>query len=315
VAGRLVASIVRSMEGSARAVDAALTYIVVTPARNEADNLRRLAGALEMQTLAPTTWIVVDDRSTDDTVAVVRELQRSRPWIVLTSRPSDPGPEGRGRGASVVPSIHAGIDAIPKPPAVVAKVDADISFEADYFERLLAVFEEDPSIGIASGTCLEVDEGEWRPRFQTGGMIWGAARGYRWDCLQDVLPLEQRMGWDGLDVAKANALGWTTTALLDLPFYHHRAEASRERTRWHAWAVQGEACHYMGYRPTYLLARTLHTMRRDPAALAMLWTYMTSKVRRAPTTPDAGVRSIVRESQRLRALPARRREARGDRAA
>jgi hypothetical protein len=303
------------MEGSAGVVGAALTYVVVTPARNEADNLSRLAGSLEMQTVAPTAWIVVDDRSTDETVSVVRELQKSTPWIALTSRPADPGQAGRGRGASVVPSIHAGIDAIEQPAGVVAKVDADVSFDPDYFERLLTAFADDPSLGIASGTCLEVDGGVWRPRFQTGGMIWGAARAYRWDCLQDVLPLEQRMGWDGIDVAKANALGWTTKALLDLPFYHHRAEASRERTRWHAWAIQGEACHYMGYRPTYLLARTLHTMRRDPAAVAMLWTYITSKLRRAPRLPDAGVREVVRESQRLRALPARRREARGDRAA
>lgn len=296
-------------------MSAVLTYAVVTPARNEADNLRRLADSLATQTEMPAAWIVVDDHSTDETAAVVRELQETMPWIVLTARPARPGIDRRerGRGASVVPSIHAGIDAIEHAPGVLAKVDADISFETGYFERLLSVLEHDPTIGIASGTCLEFDEGEWKPRFQTGGMVWGAARAYRWECLQRVLPLEERMGWDGIDVAKANALGWTTRVLFDLPFYHHRVEASRERSRWHGWAVQGEACHYMGYRPTYLVARTLHTMRRDPAAFAMLWTYVESKLRRAPKSPDTTVREMVRESQRFRALPARRREARGNR--
>ena len=40
------------------------------------------------------------------------------------------------------------------PPDVVVNVDADVSFEPDYFERLLDAFAADPALGIASGSVL-----------------------------------------------------------------------------------------------------------------------------------------------------------------
>jgi poly-beta-1,6-N-acetyl-D-glucosamine synthase len=289
-----------------------LRYAVVTPARNEAAHLRRLAGSLTAQALKPVAWVIVDDGSTDETEALAEELEREHSWIRRV--PAGTGDSERiapGRGAPVVAAFHAGLAALAEKPELVAKVDADISMDEDYFERLVGAFREDGTLGIASGTCYEHDGREWRQRFVTGASVWGAARVYRWRCLDQVLPLEQRMGWDGIDIVKANVRGWSTRTFLDLPFRHHRVEAVRERSRWHAWALQGEASHYMGYRPSYVLARTLHQMRRDPAALAMLSSFLAAMARRSRTCPDPGVRRYVRSSQRLRTLPRRRREASG----
>jgi glycosyltransferase involved in cell wall biosynthesis len=274
-----------------------------------------LAESLSEQTPQPAAWIVVDDGSTDDTARSIDELRRVHPWVrpVAFERSPESTMTHRGRGARVVPAFQFGVAAIEEMPAVVAKIDADISFGSDYFARLAEEFAKDPKLGIASGTCFEEENGRWRQRHLTGAMVWGAARAYRSACLEQVLPLEERMGWDGIDVAKANVCGWRTDVFLDLPFFHHRIEAGRERTRWHAWSVQGEACHYMGYRPTYLFLRTMRIARRDPAAFAMLWSYAASAAKRAPTCPDPSVRAHVRRLQRLRELPARRREAAGDR--
>jgi hypothetical protein len=116
------------------------------------------------------------------------------------------------------------------------------------------------------------------------------------------------MGWDGIDVIMANVRGWRTETVLDLPFFHHRVEASRERNRWHAWAVQGETSHYMGYRPTYLMIRALHQARSDPAAMAMIWGFCSASFRRDGTCSDPGVRDYLRREQRLRELRTRWRE-------
>ena len=105
----------------------------------------------------------------------------------------------RERGAPIVRALHAGIDALDLVPDVLVNVDADVTVEPDYFARLLDVFANDPSLGIASGSAWELEDGEWRQRFVTGGTVWGATRAYRWKCLQDVLPLEERHGWDGID--------------------------------------------------------------------------------------------------------------------
>ena len=120
--------------------------------------------------------------------------------------------------------------------------------EADYFARLLEAFARDPSLGIASGSAWEPEGGEWRQRFVTGGTVWGATRAYRWECLQAVLPLEERHGWDGIDQLKARARGWTTRTFTDLPFRHHRPKGVRDRSRWAHWVANGDTSYFMGYR-------------------------------------------------------------------
>jgi hypothetical protein len=43
----------------------ALTYAIVTPARNEAETLPRLPDALRRQTIAPVPWLIVESANVD----------------------------------------------------------------------------------------------------------------------------------------------------------------------------------------------------------------------------------------------------------
>ena len=286
-----------------------LSYAVVTPARNESGNLPRLARCLAAQTAGPSAWVIVDNGSTDHTAAVARALEREHAWARLLAVPGARDPE---RGRPIVRAFHAAIATLSKLPDVVVNLDADISIEPDFFARLLAEFEHDPALGIAGGTCYERSRGIWRPRHVTGTTVWGASRAYRRACLQHVLPLEERLGWDGIDEFKANAAGWRT-ATLAIPFRHHRREGERDRGRRHARAAQGRTAHYVGYRPWYLALRALYNAARDPAALAMLWGYARAVAAGEPRCADDAVRGYVRSQQSLRRLPLRVREALGRR--
>jgi hypothetical protein len=180
-----------------------------------------------------------------------------------------------------------------------------------YFERLLDAFAADPRLGIASGSAYEEVGGRWEQRFVTAGTVWGATRAYRRACLEDVLPFEERHGWDGPDQLRARAKGWTTQALLDLPFRHHRQEGGRDGSRFAHWRACGESAHFMGYRTWYLVARTVHRIRREPAAVGLLWGFVASAVRRAPQLADEDARARLRQDQSVRHLLSRRREALG----
>lgn len=286
----------------------ALRYAVVTPARDEAHNLSRLAAALSAQDVPPETWLVVENGSADETRLVAEGLAATRPWMRVLSVPGTSSPV---RGAPIVRSLHTAFEALDPVPDVVVNVDADISLDPDYFEKLIARFADDQYLGIASGTCLEQTGGEWRERFVTGTTVWGASRAYRWECLQDVLPLEERMGWDGLDEFKANALGWTTRTFRDLPFRHHRPEGERDGPGRLARTAQGRAAHYAGYRPWYLVLRALFQAHRDPSALVLIWGYSRAAIARAPRCPDERVTRYVRSQQHPRHLLRRAREAVG----
>jgi hypothetical protein len=140
--------------------------------------------------------------------------------------------------------------------------------------------------------------------------VRGATRGYRFSCLTEILPLEERMGWDGVDELKAAVRGWGVRSISDLPFYHHRSLAQRE-SAWHAWSKQGEMAHFMGYRLSYLVLRAFFRSRHDRRATAMVWGYLQAWASGSSVQRDADARRYLREQQRLRHLRKRLREATG----
>ena len=167
-----------------------LRYALITPVRDEAANLPRLAQSLVAQTVDPDAWVIVDNGSTDRTLDVARNLAEVNPWISVLAVPGERSPR---RGAPIVRAFAAGMDTLSKLPEIVVKLDADVSMEPDYFERLLEAFESDPRLGIASGTCWELESGSWRPQHVTRDHARGAVRAYRRECLSDVLPLVERI--------------------------------------------------------------------------------------------------------------------------
>jgi poly-beta-1,6-N-acetyl-D-glucosamine synthase len=278
-----------------------LTYGLVTAARNEARRLPQLGECIGGQTLAPAQWIVVDDGSTDDTASIAAAHGAT---VVRSHGDAD------ARGGPVVRAFMLGLSVLDDVDVVV-KLDADVTFGPEYFARLVAAFEADELLGMASGSCWELDGGVWRQRFGAGMGVWGATRAYRRECLRDVLPLEQRQGWDEIDAARANAAGWRTATLLDLPFLHHREEGERDGSRVAVWAAQGSVAHYMGYRVSYLFVRSVYHALREPSALAMLAGYASDAFHRRRRIADPAVIEHVRRHQRLRSLPQRGRQALG----
>jgi GT2 family glycosyltransferase len=312
-AGHLGAVVValRGRRESPRASAAAPpeSYVVVTPARDEAHNLPRLAACLIAQTVAPAAWIVVDNGSTDPTPQLLAQLSARHPWIRVVDAP---GGELRRPGEAIVRAFHRGLEEFDRVEAdLVVNLDADTSFEPDYFARHLAAFAADPSLGITGGACYEREAGVWRPVHVTRRQVRGASHAFRRECLEAVLPLEPRLGWDGIAQLRANAAGWTTRALPDLPFRHHRRLGERDGARYRRWTANGRDSHFMGYRFWYLVLRAAHHARRDPFAFALIPGYLRAALRREPRLADVAARAVLRREQGVLRLARRRREAHG----
>ncbi|HET8689540.1 MAG TPA: glycosyltransferase, partial [Methanosarcina sp.] len=67
-------------------------YLLVTPAKNEEQNLPEVSESIIRQKLKPELWIVVDDGSTDKTPHILEDLQARYFWIQsirLPPRPRD----------------------------------------------------------------------------------------------------------------------------------------------------------------------------------------------------------------------------------
>jgi poly-beta-1,6-N-acetyl-D-glucosamine synthase len=282
-----------------------LRYAIVTPARNERDNLRRLAASVAAQRHLPEWWVIVDDGSDDGMGEVAATLARDLDWVMALKTPEDADglADGRRRGRDLL-AFWQGLHALPAPVDVFVKVDADTSFEGDYFERLIGRFAEQPDLGMGGGSCYELRGGEWERIKVAGSHPRGASRAYRWELLDDVLALEPELGWDGVDEVMAELRGFRTEGFKDLGFRHHRQVGEREG-RMRAGTALGRQAWYQGYRPTYLVLRALYRARENIASLAMVWGYATAALTGAPQCPHPTVIDRIREGQRLRVVARR----------
>src|SRR5512133_2819053 len=101
-----------------------LAYALVTPARNEEENLQRLADCVARQTVRPIEWIIVENGSTDGTPALAQELARELEFVRVIAIPER---AQRVRGGAIVRALVAGIEALERRPDIVVNLDADVS--------------------------------------------------------------------------------------------------------------------------------------------------------------------------------------------
>src|SRR5919206_2193512 len=55
--------------------------LIVSPVRNEAAHIERVVLGVAAQVVPPADWIVFDDASTDDTLAILRSLEQEVPFM------------------------------------------------------------------------------------------------------------------------------------------------------------------------------------------------------------------------------------------
>lgn len=278
-------------------VDQVPTYAVVSPVRDQAATLLRFYESLLNQTIAPTAWVIVDQGSRDGTTEMARQLCERHDWIDrVVVEPLD---STRSSSASMLP-FRLGLDRLRSAVDVVVKQDADVSLPTDYFEQIVTTFHDEPRLGIAGGTCAAP------PSANGMGVqpnhVRGTSRCYRKACLDDIWPLDERRGWDGIDELKALVAGWTAAVLPGVSFHRNRPIVELKTGSRIRWDRQGAAAHYMGYRLSYLVARSLHHAVRHPAALAMMIGYCRAALYGEPRCDDEDVRRYIRNQQRLSQL-------------
>jgi len=63
------------------------TYVLITPARNEAQFIETTIKSMVAQTVPPLRWVIVSDGSTDGTDEIVKKCASDHPWIELARMP------------------------------------------------------------------------------------------------------------------------------------------------------------------------------------------------------------------------------------
>ena len=175
-------------------------YVIITPARDEEQHIEATIESVIGQTLRPAEWVIVDDGSTDRTSEILDQYAAQFPWIRLVHRPN----RGfRKSGGGVVEAFYEGYDSLQCDAwDFIVKLDGDLSFSPDYFQRCFEHFREQPRLGIGGGDIYHDLDGELRLEANPKFHIRGATKIYRRPCWEDIGGLWPGPGWDTIDEVK-----------------------------------------------------------------------------------------------------------------
>jgi biofilm PGA synthesis N-glycosyltransferase PgaC len=276
-----------------------LSYVIVSPVRNEEDYISLTLDSVISQTIQPRLWVIVDDGSSDNTNRIVRSYLEENPWIKLLEFNKE-GP--RKRGGRIVDVFNAGLKFVNEDFNFIAKLDGDLSFAADYFEKLIIKFHENPRLGIVGGECyiLAKKNKKWKLEVTPPDHVRGPTKFYRKECFDDINGLTPVNGWDSIDEWRAQMKGWETRGYSEIKVYHHRPTGATEG--WLGGYVrQGEFAYFLGYPWIAILARGLYRAYKESplilAGFSIIWGYLSSWWKNQPKFDDQEMMAYVRKKQ------------------
>ena len=239
-------------------------YIVITPAKNEAGFIRSTINSMAKQSIKPQKWIIVDDGSSDGTYEIIREAEQDNSWIQVIKKNSL---GKRAPGANVVNAFNYGLSTVKDEYSYIVKLDADLEFDENYFEKLIRQFENNPKLGIAGGYCVNSVKGkkvkiDKTPEYH----VRGATKMYSKKCFDEIGGLLPKFGWDGIDEMKAMMLGWETKSFKDILVFHLRPTGTETGLLRYAWR-RGGLNYFMGYNPLYLILSCINNFGKKPYLL------------------------------------------------
>jgi len=277
------------------------SYVLITPARNEAAFIEETIKAVVAQTVKPLKWVIVNDGSTDGTGDIAARYAAEHNWIEVIGMP-----EHRNRDfAAKATAFNAGVARIKHMDYnFIGSLDADVSFDADYFSFLLGKLAEDPGLGLV-GTPFAEDGVTYDYRFASVEYVSGACQFFRRECFEAIggyVPIKSG-GIDTVAVLSARMKGWKTRTFLEKTTNHHRKQGSATQSGLGVVFNVGKTDYLLGVDPLWQLARAAYRIGKPPyvvGGLCLLLGYVWSAALRRQKTAGSEVIAFRRKDQRAR---------------
>lgn len=245
------------------------SYVVITPARNEAEFLELTIKSVVAQTVKPLKWVIVSDGSTDGTDDIVARYAAVYPWIKLLRMPERQERHFAGK----VLAFNAGYELVRDLNyAVVVSLDGDTSFDEEYFGFLLEKLAGDPRLGLVGTPFQEAATKEtYDYRFSSIEHVSGACQVFRRECFEAIggYVAVPGGGIDHIAVITARMKGWKTMTFTDRVCLHHRQMGTAQRNSLTAHFKVGVRDYALGAHPLWECFRTVYQMAtRKPYIIA-----------------------------------------------
>lgn len=239
-----------------------LVYVLITPARNEAMFIEQTIKSVIGQTVRPVKWVIVSDGSTDGTDDIVKKYAAEYTWVELVRMPERTERHFAGK----VHAFNAGYAKVKDLQwECIGSLDADISFESDYFALLLDKFEQMPDLGVAGTPFVEAGF-QYDYNFVSIDHVSGACQVFRRKCFEDIggyKPIREG-GIDWVAVTTARMTGWKTRTFTERTCLHQRKIGTGKGSVFKAKFRVGQQDYYLGGHPLWEVFRALYQMKLKP---------------------------------------------------
>jgi len=231
-----------------------IKYILITPARNEEEFIGQTIQSVIAQTILPQRWVIVNDRSTDSTGEIAQKYADQHDFIQVINVTGD-NERNFGSKAKAVEFAYKQVTDVDFD--YVGNLDADITFDPDYYENILRKFEENPKLGLAGGIRYDKLIDGFRLIDVSRNSVGGPIQLFRKQCFDDiggymVLPYG---GIDAVAEISARMNGWEVQSYPEYRVYHHRATGTAGQSIFKAHFLTGLRDYTIGYHPSFVLAR------------------------------------------------------------
>ncbi len=244
-------------------------YVLITAARNESQYIESTIRSIIAQTRVPDRWVIVSDDSTDGTDEIVSRYNDQYAFITLLRLER----ESQRSFSSKSIALNYGISTLNHLQyEFIGCLDADITLESDYYEKVLLLFAQDPLLGVAGGFVFETNGERFVPRpYNAVRSVAGAIQMFRESCFKHLdafLPLRYG-GEDTIAEVRARMLGFHVESFYHLRAYHNRHTGASDKPLRSAFK-NGLQDFYIGYHPLYELFTSLHRIRCTPPVISFL---------------------------------------------
>lgn len=277
-------------------------YMLMTAAYNEARFLPAAIESVLAQTLRPDRWIIVSDASTDDTDRIAAEAAAAHDFIKFlrfeNPAPRSPYPMG-GVAWKKVSALNAGLAAFgPVTADYLGNIDADVTFEPDFFARLVEKLDAEPDIGLGGGFIYNTNDGVLGPYFINPDVVGGPAQVFRrrvYEAIGGYIAWGQE---DTIAQIMVRMHGHRVHSFADLTVLHHKVARKKGGTPLKGQFHSGRMERAMRFHPLHMAARCASRLGRRPlGSLARLAGYGWAAVQGLGTRLPAEVIAFNRREQ------------------
>lgn len=277
-----------------------MSYILITPLKNEENHIQKLYETVLQQTIKPLCWVIVDSGSDDNTFQLSNQIAKKQKWIHVTKQIkfyergyghlnfSEAVNEGYAEAKKICQNERIAYD-------FVGKIDATTVLCKNYFKILSSEMNKEEKLVITCGISKFIQNNKEiniKPMKKFNLTGFNDIRLYRKDFFENIGGYPLIPSPDSALLIKATNRNLKVKVIEKVFFKEPRMSGSKVGV-WNGSKLKGETMYSLGYHPLLILLNSMMNSFKLPPHyqfLPMLWGYLLSAIKRKEKISDLEIR-------------------------